>query len=211
MIKKKKGTEATVFGRIGVARHHKNRRGAPVGVRCKHPQLGCLTWRGTSHCAWLTTPDRVEAEEKHHHHLIVPLLSHVSVVPCVMPTLAFPCPENASFLILLPSSLPVFFFQECLETRTKESNIRDWFSGVSRDTDQGVETCAQIFRESEELWFACTATRVSTGRRATALHFFCSADEGVQDVRTSFFLTRKRGSVSDQQPTGILRFRAMKR
>ena len=45
----------------------------------------------------------------------------------------------------------------------------------------------------------------------TALHFFCSADRGVQQVRTKFIFTRKLGSVHDGQPTVILRVSAMKR
>ena len=51
----------------------------------------------------------------------------------------------------------------------------------ARNTDQGVETCVQVSRESAssgtrgdggELWFACEGTGVSTGGRAHSSPLF---------------------------------------
>ena len=44
----------------------------------------------------------------------------------------------------------------------------------------------------------------------TASNFFCSTDQGVQHLRTSFIM-RKLGYVLDGQPTVIVRVSAMKR
>ena len=65
--------------------------------------------------------------------------------------------------------------------------MRASFSGVSRGTDQGVETCVQVSRESDPscgpLVKAQASARVDTN---TTPQLFRSADQGVQHVCTIF-------------------------
>ena len=70
------------------------------------------------------------------------------------------------------------------------------FSGVSRDTDQGVETCVQVSRESDPCGTDGDGRSRGSPAQAQAsarvdvptAPLFCSADHGVHFVRTSFFV-----------------------
>ena len=97
-----------------------------------------------------------------------------------------------------------------LATRTKESNMNASFSGVSRGTDQGVETCVQVSRESypsgtdgdgrscSSLVKAQASARVDV---PTAPLFFCSTDQGVQHVCTSFFFFNEKAWICARSTT----------
>ena len=83
-----------------------------------------------------------------------------------------------------------------LETWIKEFHTCASFSG--RDTDEGVETCVQVSRDSDpsgtdgkELWFTCEGTGVRTvGRAPQVLHIDCSADLGVRHMCANFFCSK---------------------
>ena len=125
-----------------------NTRGQTAEI-LRHPHLRCPTRSGASHRAWCTALDLANAARKVATCITsqrLSLLSHVSVVSCVVPTLVNPRPDHPSQA--LPGSQrqkTSFFFlkknlssiavvkhgprsltcmpvsQECLETRTKES------------------------------------------------------------------------------------------
>ena len=81
-------------------------------------------------------------------------------------------------------------------TRTQEFHTCASFSGVARDTDQGVETCAQVSLESHPSGTDGDRMRgVDRLRRYRRQHrwtcpqlrlFFCGTDQGVQHVCTCF-------------------------
>ena len=94
-----------------------------------------------------------------------------------------------------------------LETRKNESNMCASFSGVARDTAQGVETCVQVSRESHPSGTdgeRAVEAQASARGRAHSSPLFCGTDQRVHDVCTSFFHENAWICARRRQPTVIL-------
>ena len=110
-------------------------------------------------------------------HLSVSLLSHVSVVPCVLPTLLSPRLDHQSVAKHGPRSATCAqVSQLCLETRPMESKHACKFLGSLTRLEPTARSCGSLVK-------AQASARVDV---PTALHFFHSTDQGVQHVCTSF-------------------------
>ena len=126
-------------------------------------------------------------------------LSHVSVVSCVLPTLVSPC------LHILTTS------PRLLDSYRHKRVFSILSSMVLRDTDQGVETCERVSRESHpsgtdsdrkscgSLLKAPALARVDV---PTAPFPFCCRDQGVRHVCTSSFFLQESSDLcsTDNQP-----------
>ena len=138
----------------------------------------CPTWSGASRCAWCTALDRVGPNKKLTLHHMSPSLccltwrlSRVSMswAPVarsqtvtdkkllknyfIVAVAKHGQRVYATFSGVSRRSLTCVQFLTVftkLETRTKESHMCATCSGVCRDTAQGIETCMQVSRESDQ-------------------------------------------------------------